>query len=82
VRLKKKFDKALSTIKAVEGQYTERCKSGSKDMNDYLEMSYYSGLHNGFKFVWYIIDHMDSVNEKDFDEMLDKVLHIKPMKVN
>ena len=53
----------------------ERCKSGSKVMDDYLELRYYSGLHNGFKFVWHVLDHPETT-EKDFDEMLNKILHL------
>ena len=76
MRFSKKFNKALDAIKDMESQYAERCKNGSKDQIDYLEMSYFSGLHNGFKLVWYILDNSEKIKEEDFNELLSQVLHL------
>ena len=75
MRLKKKFDESLALLKKLEGEQAQKVKNGSKDPADFLEMSYLSGLLNGYKFVWYVIDHSDTVRESDFDELFNKILH-------
>jgi hypothetical protein len=72
-----KFRNALSEIKQIEGQYLDKVKKGSKDPHDMLELSYFSGLRNGFNFVWYQIDHPKEVSEQKFDEMLKQILRLE-----
>jgi hypothetical protein len=82
MNVKGKFDTALSIIKAREGQITDKVKRGSQDPKDLLEMSYLSGLHNGYKFVWWVLDHPTEVTDQKFDAMLNEILHLKPLVVN
>jgi len=37
-------------------------------------MSYYSGLHNGFKLAWTLLDGME---EQEYDEIVRKALQIE-----
>jgi hypothetical protein len=37
-------------------------------------MSYFSGLENGFKFCWLMLD--GQVNEQEFDEQLERLLQV------
>lgn len=77
MKFSRKFKTAERAIKDMEFQYLQKIKDGSKDQYDYLELSYFSGLHNGFKFVWHIIDNSADVKEEDFDAMLKKILHLE-----
>ena len=56
MHLRSKWESTLETIKKNEEKFTEKVKSGSEDPLDYHYMSYFSGLHNGFKFCWMLLD--------------------------
>lgn len=68
-------EKALETIKDIEKQYADRCKGESKDPNDFLQMSYYSGLLNGYNFAFYLIEH--SPTEEQMKVVLNDILHLQ-----
>lgn len=76
MNLRAKVRDALSEIKSMEGQYLEKVKSGSKLPIDHLELSYFSGLRNGFSFVFGIMENKN-LTDSDFDDMLKEVLHLK-----
>lgn len=82
MNLNKKLSDALSNIKVMEGQATDLVKNGSKQPAHFLDMTYYSGVHNGFVFYKYVIDNIDTITEKQFDSMLREMLHFEPLKVN
>ena len=52
--------------------YSDRIKFGSKEPEDFLNMSYYAGLLNGYKLAWYPLDN--NVSEEEFNAMRDEVL--------
>lgn len=80
--LNKKLSDALRDIKTMEGQATERIKMGSQEPAHFLDMTYYSGVHNGFVFYKYVIDHIDTITEKDIDIMFAQMMQFEPLKVN
>ena len=71
MNLRSSFSEALSEFKTLESKYSTRVKLGSKDPVDYHYMSYFSGLINGFKFVWDILD--SNVTIKEFEEKLKEI---------
>lgn len=71
MNLKNSFQRALSEFKSLEGQYSDRVKKGTKDFMDYHYSSYFSGLINGVKFVWDILDN--HLTEKEFEERLHEL---------
>jgi hypothetical protein len=72
---KEAVEKAIQAIKDVESQYADRCKTGSKNPDDYLEMSYYSGVLNGWNFAFHLLEH--DVTEQEFSELLNDLLHLE-----
>ena len=64
---------AISEVRALEGQYIDRCKTGSKEMNDYLELRYLSGLRNGLTFIFQMFEN--KTTDEEFDKMLKLVLN-------
>lgn len=60
--------------------YSDRIKFGSKDPEDYMNMSYFAGLLNGYKIAWYPLDN--HVTEEEFKEMVDSVLQRNKLEVN
>lgn len=75
MNLRTKLSQLSSSVKSLEGQYKERCNLGSKDMNDYLELRYYSGLRNGLNFITYILEN--GIKEEDFEKMSKEMLHLE-----
>lgn len=71
---KTKWEETLEVIKKNEELFTEKVEKGSDNPMDYHYMSYFSGLHNGFKFCWLMLD--GQVSEKEFDEQLIRLLQI------
>jgi hypothetical protein len=67
VNLNNKFQSALSGIKSLEGQFKDRVEAGSKNPLDYHYFSYFSGVRNGFNFVWHVLDN--HLTEQEFDEL-------------
>jgi len=67
------FRDTLKDIRTLEGQYVDKVKSGSKDPTDYHNMSYFSGVHNGFNFVWSILDGQTT----DYDGIKKQLLQIE-----
>ena len=63
---------ALSQVRQIEGTYVDRVKGNSKNMDDYLEANYFSGVRNGITFVMHTLNN--PVEEKEFDTMLKEVL--------
>ena len=76
------FGQALTDIKSMEGQAIELVKNGSKNPAHFLDMQYYSGVHNGFNFVHYVYDHLNSITEEEFNTMFREMMHFNKMKVN
>ena len=72
MHLRSKFESTLEAIKKNEEIFTDKIKGGSENPLDYHYMSYFSGLENGFKFVWMMLD--GEVPEDEFDAQLDKLL--------
>jgi len=75
MNIRNKFKDALDKIKERELDYTNKVNIGSKDIKDAFEMSYFSGLHNGYNFVWYILEHPEEMDDELFDTLLNKILH-------
>ncbi len=73
MNLRSKMNDALSQVRQIEGTYVDRVKGNSKNMDDYLEANYFSGLRNGIAFVMHTLNN--PVEEKEFDTMLKEVLH-------
>lgn len=69
------IEKAIQSIKEVEAQYVDKVKSGSKNPEDYLQMSYYSGVLNGWGFAFYLMGH--EINEQEFAILLNDLLHLE-----
>ena len=80
MNFKNKFTDALKRIKQKEEVYMTLCREGSKDPMDYHNMSYFSGLHNGFAFVWHVLDN--DVTEKEFNKMLWEILQAEEVVKN
>lgn len=72
MNLKAQFNNALKEIKQKEQYYEEKISQGSLDIQDHIDGAYYSGLHNGFNFVWYVLDN--NLTQEEFDELLDDLL--------
>jgi len=81
INLNKKIAKAYSDIVSMEGRVTDVIKKGSKEPAHFLDMSYYSGVHNGFQFFRYIMDNQD-ITEKEFDELFKSMMHFNKLNVN
>ena len=81
MNLNQKLAKAYSDIKAMEGQAADIIKKGSKEPAHFLDMSYYSGVHNGFQFFRYIMDNQD-ITEKEFDELFKQMMHFDKLSVS
>ena len=75
MNLKSNFQRTLHELKALEGKYSGAVKVGSKDPLDYHYMSYYSGVINGFKFVWEILDN--HYTEKEYDEIVEELMQVE-----
>lgn len=60
----------------MEGQYLEKVRNGSKVPTDHLELSYFSGLRNGFSFIFGILENRN-LTEAEFDNMLKQILHLE-----
>lgn len=73
MNLKSKVNEAMSQIRSIEGHYVDNVKTGSKDMDDYLQVRYYSGLRNGFEFFRALFEQ--EMTEETFDKMLKEVLY-------
>ena len=71
MHLKSKFESTLEAIRKNEQLFADRVKGGSEDPNDYLNMAYLSGLHNGFNLVWSALDGM---SEEEYDEAVLEIL--------
>ena len=82
MNLNKKLSDALANIKAMEGQATDKVKQGSKEPAHFLDMSYYSGVHNGFIFYKYVMDNFESIDEKQFDILFKDMMHFEALKVS
>lgn len=82
MNLNKKLSDALANIKAMEGQATDKVKQGSKEPAHFLDMSYYSGIHNGFVFYKYVIDNIDTIDEKQFDILFNQMMHFEALKIS
>jgi len=74
MHIRNKWESTLDTIKKNEEKFAGKVESGSEDPLDYHYMSYFSGLENGFKFCWMLLDGQHS--EKEFDEQLTRLLQI------
>lgn len=72
---KEAVENAVKAIKDVESQYAERCKDGSKNPEDFLQMSYYSGVLNGWNFAFHLLEH--DLSEQEFTLMLNELLHLE-----
>ncbi len=72
MNLRSKMNDALSQVRQIEGTYVDRVKGNSKNMDDYLEANYFSGVRNGITFVMHTLNN--PVEEKEFDTMLKEVL--------
>ncbi len=73
MNIRTKTADALSQARQIEGTYLDRVKTGSKEMHDYMEVQYFSGLRNGLTFMMHILNN--PVEEEDFDTMLKEILH-------
>ena len=73
MNLRTKMNDTLSEVRRIEGGYVDRVKGDGAEMNDYMELNYFSGLRNMLAFVIHTL--AEPVEEKDFDEMIKKVLH-------
>ncbi len=80
--INKKLSDSLRDIKVMEGQATDRIKNGSKEPAHFMDMTYYSGVHNGFVFYKYVIDNIDTITEKDIDIMFKQMMQFEPLKVH
>lgn len=69
-----KWESTLEAIKENGDKFADKVKGGSQDPLDYHYMSYFSGLENGFKFCWLMLD--GQVNEQEFDEQLERLLQV------
>ena len=69
-----KWESTLETIKKNQEEFTKKVQAGSSDPLHYHYMSYFSGLENGFKFCWLMLD--GQVSEKEFDEQLVRLLQV------
>lgn len=81
INLTKKFGEYSSTIKSMEGQATDAVKKGSKEPAVFLDMAYYSGIHNAFNFVNYVYQN-PHLTETEVDELFKEMMHFNKMKVN
>ena len=73
MNLRTKMNDALTDIRHLEGAYLDRVKLGSKDMSDYMEVQYLSGLRNGFGFALRVFG--SKIEEEEFDKVLKGLLH-------
>ena len=73
MNLRTKMNDALTEVRQIEGGYIDRVKGKSGEMNDYLELNYFSGLRNMLAFVIHVM--AEPIPEKDYDELLKEVLH-------
>ena len=73
MNLRSQIQKTRSELKALEGSYKDRVQMGSKDMNDYLELQYSSGVSNGLNFVFHAFEN--GMNETEFEELKKQLLH-------
>ena len=64
---------ALSEVRRIEGGYIDKVKGNSDEMNDYMELQYFSGLRNMLAFVIHTL--AEPVEESEFDTMLKDILH-------
>lgn len=75
MNLHSKINKATADIKSVEGQATELVKNGSKNQSHYMDMVYYSGVLNGFSFMYHVLTH--PLSEIEFDELFKQMMHFE-----
>ena len=73
MNLRTKTNDAFSQVRQIEGSYVDKVKGGSKNMGDYLEANYFSGVRNGMAFMMHTLNN--SVKEEEFDNMLKGLLH-------
>ena len=73
MNLRTKMSDALSEVRHLEGAYVNSVRSNSKDMNDYMELNYFSGLRNGLAFMIHVLNN--PIEEEEFDKMLKEILH-------
>ena len=74
-----KINRLLADIKSLEGQALDKVKMGSKEPAHYLDMSYYSGVGNGIKFIIYLSEH-PLLMDADYQELVSELLHYNPLK--
>ena len=79
--LNKKFNEYKSVIKSMEGQCVDKVKTGTKEPSIYLDMAYYSGIHNAFNFVNYVYQN-PKLTEQEVDALFKEMMHFDAMKVN
>ena len=75
MNLKVKWESTLKSIKKNEEHFVQelnkKIKKGEETPMDLYNVAYFSGLHNGFKFVWMMLD---GASEEEFDENVKKIL--------
>jgi len=80
LNVRTKINDALSETRRIEGGYIDRVKSGSTEMEDYLELRYLSGVRNALAFMIHIM--ASPLSEEEFDKLLRNVLHQDKETVN
>ena len=74
MNLPAKMKDAMSQVKQLEGQTSDKVKNGSNQEN-HINMVYYSGIYNGMKFFVHILDNYKIMTDSRFDEIFRSMLH-------
>ena len=80
MNLKNKYQSFERELRKLTKVYEDKIRFGSKNPEDYMNLSYFTGVHNGFKLAFQPLDH--DMSETDFNEMRDRVLQRTPLEVN
>jgi len=63
----------LSEVRHLEGTYVNRVKADSKNMEDYMELNYFSGLRNGLALIIHLLNN--AVEEDELNVLVKEILH-------
>lgn len=73
MNIRNKIRDTISNLRQLEGQYKDKVQSGSKDMSDYLELNYLSGVGNGLNFVFKLQEN--EISEENYKNLEKQLLH-------
>ena len=82
MNIRRAFNESLSTVKSVEGRASDKIKAGSKEPKDYMDMMYYNGVLNAFKFIDTMMDEsltelfVAGVTEPEWEELFNQMMRV------